>query len=369
MANKKMKKILFFTNLPSPYRVRFFNLLGRSCDLHVMFELNYAKGRDKTWLSGAFQTFTPHFLKSHAYSAEGSFSFEVIRQYKRIQPDITVVCDISSMSGILLLSYLIRHKKPYYIEGDGAFNRPCRLLKAKMKQKFFRGAEKLFYTSDEHKDYYLRFGAEDKQLFWYPFSSISDSEIVNETQFAKQKEDDRESSFVFLSVGRFLGWKNFETAIRAFGRANIPDSKFVIVGGDPVPAYLKIIKEEGIKNIEFRPFMDSKKLYDLMRDCDCFVFPSLNDIWGLVINEAAANAMPIISSRGALSAVEMQPHTNGIILYNGLDSDDLAMKMRNIASLPKEDLLTLSRANLHVARIYTIEKMVEKHIELMGLED
>lgn len=104
-----------------------------------------------------------------------------------------------------------------------------------------------------------------------------------------------------------------------------------------------------------------------MRKCDCFVFPSLNDIWGLVINEAAANAMPIISSRGALSAVEMQQHTNGIVLYNGLDLDDLAAKMKMIASLPKEDLLILSRANLHAVGTYTIEKMAEKHVELLGL--
>lgn len=31
-------KILFLTNVPSPYRVAFFNELGKHCELTVLFE-------------------------------------------------------------------------------------------------------------------------------------------------------------------------------------------------------------------------------------------------------------------------------------------------------------------------------------------
>ena len=33
-----MKKVLFIVNIPSPYRVSFFNELGKYCDLTVLFE-------------------------------------------------------------------------------------------------------------------------------------------------------------------------------------------------------------------------------------------------------------------------------------------------------------------------------------------
>ena len=368
MADTKMKKVLFFTNMPSPYRVSFFNLLGKYCDLHVMFELGEAKGRDQTWLSNRFESFAPHFLKSLAYSNEGSFAFDVICQHKKINPDISIICDISSLSGVRLLSYLIHHHKTYIIEGDGAFDRPCNFIRRKLKQKFFRNAEKLLYTSEEHRNYYLRFGARKEQLFWYPFSSVSREDVLDANGLLKRIDKPNGSPFVFLSVGRFLDLKNFETAIRASGKAHVQNSKMIIVGGEPTPKYLKIIEEENIKNVEFLPFMDSKKLYCLMQQCDCFVFPSLNDIWGLVINEAAANGMPIISSRGALSAVEIQHHSDGIILYDGLDVDDLAAKMQAVASLSKDDLLGMSLNNLRAVSSYTIEAMAEKHMELLGLK-
>lgn len=35
---QKLKKVLFITNIPAPYRVVFFNELGKKCDLTVIFE-------------------------------------------------------------------------------------------------------------------------------------------------------------------------------------------------------------------------------------------------------------------------------------------------------------------------------------------
>ena len=34
----KQKRVLFITNYPSPYRVQFFNELGKHCNLTVTFE-------------------------------------------------------------------------------------------------------------------------------------------------------------------------------------------------------------------------------------------------------------------------------------------------------------------------------------------
>ena len=43
--------ILWLTNIPSPYRVNFFNELGKYCDLTVLFEKKASDERDKSWKS------------------------------------------------------------------------------------------------------------------------------------------------------------------------------------------------------------------------------------------------------------------------------------------------------------------------------
>ena len=46
-----MKKVLFLTNIPSPYRVKFFDELGKNYDVTVLFH-DYSKnhtGRTGSW--------------------------------------------------------------------------------------------------------------------------------------------------------------------------------------------------------------------------------------------------------------------------------------------------------------------------------
>ena len=42
-------KILFLTNIPSPYRVDFFNELGKLAELTVLFETAASDERDSSW--------------------------------------------------------------------------------------------------------------------------------------------------------------------------------------------------------------------------------------------------------------------------------------------------------------------------------
>jgi len=56
-------KILYINNIPSPYRVEFFNELGKHCQLTVLFERSSALDRDKRWRAEEFLNFTGIFLK------------------------------------------------------------------------------------------------------------------------------------------------------------------------------------------------------------------------------------------------------------------------------------------------------------------
>ena len=61
-------KLLFLSNVPSPYRVDFFNELGKYCDLTVLFEKTTSDERDESWKKYQFNTFRGIFLRGKTIS-------------------------------------------------------------------------------------------------------------------------------------------------------------------------------------------------------------------------------------------------------------------------------------------------------------
>ena len=79
-----MKTVAFYVNMPSPYRINFFNLLGQYCNLYVFFEMDKSRTRDNSWQSYDFKNFHPVFLKGFSYSGEAAFCPSIIKQYKKL---------------------------------------------------------------------------------------------------------------------------------------------------------------------------------------------------------------------------------------------------------------------------------------------
>ena len=63
MRKKIQLKVLFITNVPSPYRVEFFNELGKYLNLTVIFEKSTSDERDSSWNNYAFENFEGIVLK------------------------------------------------------------------------------------------------------------------------------------------------------------------------------------------------------------------------------------------------------------------------------------------------------------------
>ena len=366
-----MKKVAFYTNMPSPYRVEFFNLLGQHCDLYVFFEMKASSSRDPKWFSDNCRSFHAVFLRGIKYSGEAAFCPGIVREFKKVRPDINVVCNMSSLSGMLLVDYFNKHKINYVVEGDGAFSKPSSKIKTKIKKRILSNAEMLLFTSDEHKDYLLRFGGEEKRMFHYPFSSILSSQIVEKPAGDDNKKRLRnelgiKNMTTFVSVGRFIPLKDFSTLIKAFKKYD-EGAQLLLIGGKPTKEYQNIISTEGIKNIHFVDFQEPNKLFKYMQASDCFVFSSLCDVWGLVINEAMAVGLPVISSSGALAARELSKNNNGVCIYQAGNIVDLQAKIDYFLSLSEEEIHLIANQNLQKIKEYTLEEMCDRHVNLLNL--
>ena len=61
----------------------------------------------------------------------------------------------------------------------------------------------------------------------------------------------------------------------------------------------------GLKNINFLEFEKKEVLYKYYKAADLFILPTREDIWGLVINEAMAHGLPVITTKKCVAGMEL----------------------------------------------------------------
>ena len=70
---QKLKKVLFITNIPAPYRIDFYEVLGKFYDLTVLFEAKRAPGITFNWKEEGINNF---YIYGRGYNA-----FDVLEAY------------------------------------------------------------------------------------------------------------------------------------------------------------------------------------------------------------------------------------------------------------------------------------------------
>ena len=113
-------KVLFLTNLPSPYRVKFFSELGNLCELTVLYERKSASDRDDKWKVKSDNTFTEIFLHGKTIDTDNSFCPEVLK-YLSSDYDVIVIGMYSTYTAMLAMLWMKLCRIPYYISIDGGF--------------------------------------------------------------------------------------------------------------------------------------------------------------------------------------------------------------------------------------------------------
>jgi glycosyltransferase involved in cell wall biosynthesis len=118
---------------------------------------------------------------------------------------------------------------------------------------------------------------------------------------------------VILSVGQLIERKGIGKLIEACGRlaARGIDFTLVVVGQGPERERLVGMAEQaGIKHFCILGNQSQEVLNEIYRAADVLVFPTMEDIWGLVVNEAMWAGTPVLCSQYAGCAKELLPEGN-----------------------------------------------------------
>ena len=118
LEENRKKKVLYLTNIESPYRVSFFNELSKECELTVLYEREKSKNRDEKWSKSQKGQYKKICYKGLNIANENAFSVRFILEIFYSYDEIIVGCYNSPVQMVAILLMRLLHKK-YMVNIDG----------------------------------------------------------------------------------------------------------------------------------------------------------------------------------------------------------------------------------------------------------
>lgn len=352
-------KVLFTTNILAFYRVDFFNELGKKCDLTVMYEKDKNKERNRKFYNYKNENFK--LIKA-------KYSLKFFNELLKNNYDIIVIGTYATKNSALFMHILKCKKINFIINADGGFiNYEENKLSKSLKTHFIKMAKYYLSTGKETNKYLEYYGAKKDNIFIYPFTSLFEKDILTEPISKEEKNKLREKNnikkdFVYLSVGRFIYSKGYDIFLKSIEKDNLDNVEFILIsGGEEKENYIDYMKKHNIKNVKLIDYCTKEELKEYYKMADVFFFPSRKDVWGLVINEALAYGLPIISSNNVIASLEL---IDDEYLYNPEDYKKLYALMKKMLEKSDDERKKIGVKNLAISKEYTIENMAKKHVKI-----
>lgn len=144
----------------------------------------------------------------------------------------------------------------------------------------------------------------------------------------------------FFACTRFIERKNVDGLLRAYAayRAEAGEGAWGLVvagGGEEMAGYQALVAQLGLQESVIWPgFVQYDALPVYFGLAGAFIHPAKAEPWGLVLNEAAASGLPVLSSRTVGSAYELVEDGRNGLLFDPDSDADIQRALTALAGLP-----------------------------------
>lgn len=309
---RRLPRVVFWDNLPAPYGVERYNLLADRGTLDFSVWFSRRTDPDRSWhVDESTWRFNGSYVEDPGRSL-GSLS-RFVRRCDAVRPDLVVSLygERAFVVGHLVLKAL-GYRTAFVVERTFDTWVRRRWWKEALKAVLFRSAD----AAQVHAPPACVRGADVTDGFVYAFRygfprerafGVTHSFDLHRYGVAISP-DTRElvrrrlgvAGCVFLYVGRFWAGKGLPVLVEAYRRTRLrrQDISLVLVGEGADEAALRRAAA-GLEGLVFVPAVQPSDLPAYYGASDVFVFPTLGDPFGLVVEEAHAAGLPVITSDAA----------------------------------------------------------------------
>ena len=360
-----MKKLLVITSNIAPYRLRWEEELAKYYDVTIAYTKDKEAERKEGFLKHASDIC--HVVKlNNPEDKDDPICFDVLKLIKEHKDSFILFDGYGLKTNLLGMLYAKIRGMKRYVNVDGyALGEPESKIKDFVKRiiiKYF--CSDFFCSSDLTREHLASYGAKRDRILVHNFSSICEDQILDkplsfeEKLKIRKKLNIKSDRKLIIAVGNFIPRKRFEDLISALVNSDI-EADLLFLGGKPTEEYLKLINND--PRVLFADFVPPEMVDDYYKAANLFVLPSQTDVWGLVINEAMAKGLPVISSDHCIAGLAMV-NDNGVVYPTGnIDSLREALKK----CLDDDNNEAMSLKSLEIIHNYTIEEMIKRQVPVI----
>lgn len=301
-----MKRAVFITNIPSPYRVDFFVYLQKNFpeyEFHVIF--SGAGMENRKWSVELEELEHTIFLKSRTLIIRKRFDDRYIflpvgveKALNEIKPDMVFAMEYNPTI-LRAVHWCRKHNIPFVSWTDGTLNSEKNIGKVqKLSRNYIiKRASAFVASSTASKETQIAYGADPSKCFVSYLTVDIDKYLAKKDSYEARQ---------MIYVGSLIQRKGLDLLLPAMAETS-EDIRLIIVGeGQEKQALKEQIAKLGLdERVEFKGFVEGEALRELYRTSDMFIIPTREDCFGLVILEAMCASLPVISSKYADGARDL----------------------------------------------------------------
>lgn len=343
MVATSRPRVVFWNGIPSPYIQERFNAVARrgNLDFEAWFSAKSEAGRswrvdEREW------EFEHHYVPNLLSGTRGCRLNLPVRLLHRA-PDLLVslYADPSCLLGWFVARRLGARTAFRVLRTYPSWVRRTRLKEA-AKAWLFPRVDGFFVPGPDGARQVESYGGDAGRVHCVTQSvDVQHFSAQRQAQLKRRDEIRRSlnlSGTTFIYVGRLWRSKGLDYLIDAFATLQERldgDASLLLVGdGVDEARYRRRCDKRGLRKVTFTGFVDRDALPKLHAAADVFVFPTLGDPYGLVVDEAMACSLPIITSSAAGEIRErVEEGVNGFIVPPA-NSKALSNRMELLARDP-----------------------------------
>lgn len=334
--------VVYWNNIPSPYMVERFNAVADHTSLDFEAWFNDRIEPDRSWdVDESTWHFRYRYLPTtRLFARTLHWPLPLLRR----RPDVLVsLYAAPSFVAGWMLAKLRGAKTGFWVETT--FDRWVvrTPMKESLKKWLFPKVDAIVTGGPDGKQFAERYSARSDQIVFAPHT-IDVAHYRNGSAQALPRRAEMRAALglcgtTFIYVGRLWWGKGINYLLDAFEivqRQNLQEVSLLLVGDGPEEVNLRrICTERHLRNVVFAGFRQKAELPRYYALADVFVFPTLGDPYGLVVDEAMACSLPVISTSAAGDIrTRIEEGANGYIVPPENEAA-LADRMQRLANEPR----------------------------------